>query len=452
MWSWFFKPLQKFDKVWSLKVSAEKFVYKAKDSFRTITFTQSVLLSNGVAFATICVSVLAMFKGYQSLKLTKEEQKEKQKAKHEATAEYQRAFSISQLQKPWKSSIIEKEMNCKVLHYVHREEFLDELEKARITLQDGKVLILVGAKGTGKSQLAYHAFYNKPGIVYCFLPSYVTRSTVDAMLLDAAGFTKPSVFTPNALQYLRSLLVDLTLPSGHPVIVVEIERDSNEDVVHTVFRSLKYLSSVARGVVIMTDPTHAIGITPDLDRRRFIWISDFTEEQARRFLDGNGMREKVCAEMSADERNRYPVGTEAFEGFYKSRIDFVFKNVGTRPLTLHCLSSDGLPIQSFVEFQLLSARNRVNNLVIEYPQFIPILKDFMGTDSLKQEHVTKKLGTSLQKLAPILKGYQVISYDLEHEVFLLHSTSVRVAAQEYIRDLENSLPGLETHSQTVVDV
>jgi len=230
--------------------------------------------------------------------------------------------------------------------------------------------------------------------------------------------------------------VDVFLPSGHPVIIVEIERDSNEDIVHTVFRSLKYLSSVARGVVIMTDPTHAIGITPDLDRRRFLWVSDFTEKQARIFLDNNGLREKIGSEMSAEEKRRYPLGSEAFENFYKSQVDFIFQNVGTRPLTLHCLSSDELPVQNFVEFQLLSARNRINNLVIEYPQFIPILKDFMGAESLKQEHVTKKLGICLQKLAPILKDYQVISYDLEHETFLLHSTSVRVAAEEYLRDLE----------------
>jgi len=85
----FCKPLQRFKSFRNFKVSIETLPFKLKKTFHSITLYQKlgILLTNGVAFATICGSVIAIFKGYQSWKITNDQQKEKKTEKQKSTEE-----------------------------------------------------------------------------------------------------------------------------------------------------------------------------------------------------------------------------------------------------------------------------------------------------------------------------------------------------------------------------
>ena len=372
----------------------------------------------GVLFAGLGVTLTSLG-GYVAFR---ERERAFQERERKSLPFAERAAVASML-KPFNVEAIGSKLEAKAPDelWVERRDVLKQLEPLRLaSSRDGKYVVILGEKGTGKSFVFYKFVQDKPGVVYLLLGRGTMAENVVEKLLEATGFDvkqHPSANPLSRLQRLLHLAKKELAPDGVvPVVLVEIERNADPEIVDTVCRALKELSAECRGIAILTEALAAVTMSPDPARRMEIWVPDFTEAETREYL------------AKANERRR----THGKEVLNDGEVDDVVARLGGRPAELHDLVQCSVPAAKFVEGRIEVEKRRIAQLLKTDVRYAPVLRALLEKQTLSDLELCDILDQPIKKIAAVaMAEYHVLSYNPVIGVAQFHSVATAAAAKKW---------------------
>jgi len=330
---------------------------------------------------------------------------------------------------------------------INREDVLRKLQAINDAPKPGGYLVLVGKKGSGKSTLVRQAFKDKEGIAYLHIPSKVLSEEVwPSKFFDMVGIPRELVKGDPEV-YFEKLFCSVAQnlkykdsegkeqPGRVPLLVVEIEsRTQDDDLVRTVFSAVKVLvadKAAIKAVVVLSDALAGKDLTPD-PRRKYLWVGDLTQEEAKEYLKKNGFAEKLKAQNPALSEKELDQHVTDMEGKLLSEV-------GTHVYDLYTVTHDAIAVEDFIKQKLADARGRVSGTIDWAEQQSPpvpihaifqlLLNDPAGVpiDQLKEE-----TGVGAARLFPVLKACHALVFNPETQCFSFSSTSVQTTAKAWL--------------------
>jgi hypothetical protein len=342
-------------------------------------------------------------------------------------------IAVASIRKPFNVDEIMSKLEAKAPDelWVERRDLLQQLEPLRLaSSQDGKYVVILGEKGTGKSFVFYKFVQNKPGVVYLLLGRGTTAENVAEKLLEATGFDVKQHPSANPLPRLQRLLhlakKELAAGGVVPVVLVEIERNADPEIVDTVCRVLKELSAECRGIAILTEALAAVTMSPDPARRMEIWVPDFTEAETREYL------------AKANEWRR----THGKEVLNDGEVDDVVARLGGRPADLHDLVRGSVPAAKFVDDRIEVEKRRIANLLKTDVRYAPVLRALLEKQTLSDVELLDILDQPIKKIAAVaMAEHHVLSYNPVIGVAQFHSVATAAAAKKWAAEEAKKVSG-----------
>jgi hypothetical protein len=342
------------------------------------------------------------------------------------TLSYAKRRAVDAMMQPFQLDDIATKLERKAPStlWVDRTAVLKWLKSLQSTSStDGKYCLLIGEKGTGKSFVSYKSVLNRPGVVYLLISASTAAKDVNEKLLEATGFDVKLHPTTDPLSRLKELLHSvqkrLAADSVWPVVLIEIERNTDSHIVDTVCRTLKELSAVCRGFAVVTEATAAMALSPDSGRRLEIWVPDFSEVEARQYLNkANTWREdKGLAALSEDDINN------------------AIAEVGTRPSTLHDLMTSPLTQVDFVTNCIEVEKRRIHDLLRVDRKYARIIFKLFEQDTVNHDELTSILNAPIKKIAEVaMSEHHVLSYNPVTGRAQFHSAAMQEAAKQWAEE------------------
>jgi hypothetical protein len=336
---------------------------------------------------------------------------------------YSEGCAIEAIMQPFQSRDLQNKLERKAPPnlWIDRDDMLAKLKLLRSqSSKDDKYVLLLGEKGTGKSFMMYKFILNQPGVVYLFLGASTKAEDIEQKLLVATGFDTKKHPTDLPLPQLGTLLhsVDqrLAADGARPLVLIEIERSTDLAVIDTVCRTLKVLSNVCRGIVVMTEATAAVGFSPDEHRRLMIFMPDFSLAEARDYLSKiNSLRK----EMGLYE-------------FSDVEIGFILERFGCRPAGLYDLATTPLPLKDIVDNVVKTQRLRIKSLLATDPKYAPVIMRMLEHGQIDDEELVHMLHQPIEKIAEVsMAKRHVFSYNPVNHCVQFHSEATREAARQW---------------------
>lgn len=194
-------------------------------------------------------------------------------------------------------------------------------------------LVVEGPRGCGKSTLVERAASGRDGVIcVTFNGPCNVFETIGARL----GVNDLTVRNEHALTDVIMKAVELREPYDplwRPTILAEVERGATDEDVSTVARALKRLCVDCRAahvVILLSEANAAFALPSDPYRQRFLWVEDFSEDEAHAYLDARDFL--MPATDAVGEKGR---GTSG------DRRALLFSQVGTRLAALSAAVSMG---------------------------------------------------------------------------------------------------------------
>ena len=155
----------------------------------------------------------------------------------------------------------------------------------------------------------------------------------------------------------------------------------------------------------------------DSTRLRYLWIPDFTEEEANNYLTKLG--------FTKDNEIRKKV----------------FDQLGTRPSILRQLASSKMDYKEFIKNKINNDISSIHGCVKKDKSYINFLKEMIedkNLDGMKDIKVMDLLDNSTSDIAngPLVKGFHILSYDIQNKRFQFHSKSMYHATKEYLNEIK----------------
>jgi hypothetical protein len=375
-----------------------------------------------IMFGTLGV-VGGTFKFIYDKKRQDREREEEERTREEASLPFAERAAVSSMLKPFNVEAIASKLEEKAPPelWVERCGVLEQLEPLRLaSSRDGKYVVILGEKGTGKSFVSYKFVQAKPGVVYLLLGRGTKAEDVVEKLLEATGFDIKQHPTSNPLPRLQRLLhiVKKKLaPDGVvPVVLVEIERNADPEIVDTVCRTLKELSAECRGSAILTEALAAMMMSPDPARRMEIWVPDFTEAETREYLA------KASKWRRAHDR----------QVLNDEEVDDIISRLGGRPADLHDVVESSVPAAQFVEDRIAVEGRKITALLKEDARYAAVLHALKDKRNLSDEELSDMLDQPVKKIASVaMAEYHVLSYNPVTGRAQLHSVATVEAVKRW---------------------
>ena len=338
--------------------------------------------------------------------------------------------AVASMLKPFNVEAIENKLQKKAPSelWVERCSVLEQLEPLRLaSSRDGKYVVILGEKGTGKSFVSYKFVQDKPGVVYLLLGRGTKAEDVVEKLLEATGFDIKQHPTANPLPRLQRLLhlakKELAPDDIVPVVLVEIERNADPEIVDTVCRTLKELSAECRGSAILTEALAAMMLSPDPARRLELWVPDFTEAETREYLG------KANQWRRAQNKSVFSV----------AEVDDVVARFGGRPAELHDLVQCSVPAAKFVEGRIEVEKRRITDLLTVDVGYAAVLRALLEKRTLSHRELTIMLNQSIKKIAAVaMSENHVLSYNPVAGTAQFHSQATEEAARKWAAEEEEA--------------
>ena len=204
-----------------------------------------------------------------------------------------------------------------------------------------------------------------------------------------------------------------------PVVLVEIERNADPEIVDTVCRTLKELSAECRGSAILTEALAAMMLSPDPARRLELWVPDFTEAETREYLG------KANEWRRAQNKSVFSV----------AEVDDVVARFGGRPAELHDLVQCSVPAAKFVEGRIEVEKRRIAQLLKTDVRYAPVLRALLEKQTLSDLELCDILDQPIKKIAAVaMAEYHVLSYNPVIGVAQFHSVATAAAAKKWVAE------------------
>lgn len=201
--------------------------------------------------------------------------------------------------------------------------------------------------------------------------------------------------------------------------MIEVAQYTSRDVVNVVFEIAKKLSAddkVAQCIIVLNDITATTSCVLDPDNYEYIWMPDFSIDEANRFLDSR--------KFNPDPKLR----------------SMIYEKLGTRPSTLHSISVSSMPVDHFIADRIQLAKESIEGLLACDPRFEDLLKKLTkqgahGVLTFRDMKDAIGVTRSLEVAeGPAVKDLRVLAYNVKERVFTFYSQVVYCAAKEYFAE------------------
>mmetsp|Transcript_7354 Transcript_7354/g.7758 ORF Transcript_7354/g.7758 Transcript_7354/m.7758 type:complete len:513 (-) Transcript_7354:141-1679(-) len=361
-------------------------------------------------------------------------------------------------------------------NYVERKDLEDQLERAFTRIPDGRYSIVYGNKGVGKTELVTHvAIYDKnktPSIYdkfisysnFIFNPKYAYRygvvrievtsiQNIEAVFSDLLSKLHVRFLFLNVTELVSQIEKVYNRSGVYPTIIFDVERgeqDKPTGILNGVRSLVKHLATVCRCIIVLSEANSVLELGGDSSRENFILIGELSENEAKDYLVKRDCKVPDVKLNSDEDLSKYvfPKIEESNSQVNNSTesnsnsnstvemevdgMDFVFKNVGTKPADLvnlvkvvnaaKAVSNDN-PVKDFVDYILTQATKHL--VAFPLQTILQALKDHPDGvnpeyfNNLKEEGVDLTNPVAVgkimkEKLNPLiyhqyLKQYQLIS-------------------------------------------
>ena len=385
--------------------SAPSFGWKMKEKLKNFNWRLLVEFALGGGFF---VSSYELYIRNQETK--KQEMKEEQESE-----EFKRRKGAKKLLEPRK---IEEEGD-----YVVRKDLEALLNEVVGTIYDRKYIILVGEKGSGKTTLLNHVMNGKEGIVFVKIDGETTFTNLEHKLLESIGVHIEGWNQIKAQEVFGEICASVRRKDGKkvawvPTVIFEVEGSTPKEIIKELYKTAKQLSSdnvQARCFIVLSDANDALSMTNDYGRQRYIWIPDFTEEEAGNYLTKLGFTEDIEIRRT------------------------VIDKIGTRPVDLRNIASSKMNPKELIKNQILENVKSVENCLIKSEIFRKVfmeMKKEENSNGMDESDVKKLCNLTTTDIAegPAVKDFHVLSYDIQNRRFQFQSRTKYHATKQYLRE------------------
>jgi hypothetical protein len=281
----------------------------------------------------------------------------------------------------------------------------------------------MGEKGAGKSFVTYKFVLNEPGVVYLWLNTEIKAENIQEKLLEATGFDVKKHPTVNPMPQLLRLLhmveKELAPYSVVPMVIVEMERNSDPETVDTVFRAFKKMSAVCRSIVIISEAFGAMTMSPDSARRMELWVPPFTDAETREYLG---------------KANKWRL-SQGKLALSDAEIEDIITHLGGRPSTLCDVVTSSVPPAQFVEELIAEEKTKIKNLLQVESRYEPVLRLMLQKRTLSQDELIDMLDQPFEDIARLaMAKYHVLSYNPVSRTAQFHSRATEQAAKKWAEE------------------
>ena len=301
-----------------------------------------------------------------------------------------------------------KEQNLYVERPLLQEKITQFMDRKK---GNEKYYIMYGAKGVGKSTITERAAKDKKGVLMIRITTASSMDEVMQVLIDGLNIAEVKPTTINFISALKKgKSDDGTLPS----IIIEIERagclDHNLGI-QAARGIAKDLSAACNFLIILSEDTAVLEFGTDSDRENFIYIGEFSEQEAREYIIKLGMK--------LDEKD----------------FKYVMNNVGANPATLRSMEEwvhGGKSVQDFVAKKLAATRREL----VKFPHkaILKALKQHPeGVDPEYFKNM-KNEGVNLSDPAAVgsaMKQSDAVVYRIELGKYMIISRCHQTALKSY---------------------
>ena len=186
---------------------------------------------------------------------------------------------------------------------------------------------------------------------------------------------------------------------------------------------MKGLAHSARCIVVMTEATAAMALSPDPGRRDIMWVPDFTEKEAREYL----RKTKFASKTSATSLT-------------KSEIDEIenhaIDRLGCRPVDLYDLTQHANPnYRAWIEGRIAGEKGKIIRLITDDKSYKKLVEIVLERGEIDENLAMRTMDKSIDAIAPIaMKKYHVFSYNPVTMTVFFHSKVMRHAAEQWMEE------------------
>jgi hypothetical protein len=327
--------------------------------------------------------------------------------------------------------------------YVERPALVQRI-KTHVTMDYSVTYLnVIGGRGGGKSCVVMETLRERDGVVYVELDEQF--QTINAVLKKKLGiedgdkFTNEDIFASFRGEQL-------------PILVVEIDSFSDGDTVKKQSQKLKDLCGkrLVHGILVLSDAGAAFKLNPDPFRQDFLWVGDFTRDEALAFLDKRGalptdgepadgpnskLRRRLLDEAGANPQFLLRTTEMAKVAAVKAAA-LLPAGTSEADKTEAWRAAERGAIDEFIRKQLEAARQEVRLSLVQVPETKRIMRALI--DSPASTVYPADLDTDAQEVMRQLKGklYRAITYNRETMKFEFFTPPHELAAREWFEEEE----------------
>ena len=308
-------------------------------------------------------------------------------------------------------------------NYVPRKDLEALLDSVIGTIYDRKYIILIGQNGSGKTTLLNHVMNGKEGIVFVKIDGKTTITNLEHKLIESIGVHIEGWNQNKAQEVFGEICDSIQEMEGPevkwvPTVIFEVEGSTPKEIIKELYKTAKQLSSdnvQARCFIVLSDANAALSMTNDPGRQRYIWIPDFTEEEAGNYLTKLGFTEDIEIRRT------------------------VIDKIGTRPVDLRNIASSKMNAEEFIKNQITENVASIKRCFTEDIRYKELLAQMIKEENkhgMPDVDVMDFCKLTTNKIAegPAVKDFHVLSYDIQNRRFQFHSRTMYHATKQYLRE------------------
>jgi hypothetical protein len=190
-----------------------------------------------------------------------------------------------------------------------------------------------------------------------------------------------------------------------PTVIFEVDGKPKKEVIELLYVISKQLSSdsnLARCIIVLSDANAALSMRIDGPRQRYVWIADFADDEANKYLD------RLNFTKDTDIRTK------------------VFNTIGTRPNILRDIALSNMSPDEFISEQIANGISIIKELKREFKCLLDEMIKCGYDDGLYRDVVMDRCNLTSYSIfeSRVLKKYHVndvISIDMtKNKYHFLH--------------------------------
>lgn len=193
-------------------------------------------------------------------------------------------------------AVAESTVDSVLLHdnYVERKQTEAEL-KVVVGQPSSKYTAVIGPRGSGKSSVVRRVLEGVAGCVRVQLHTANQADNVFSLILKAAGapqafcndFTGVDQMKPVLAACAERMAKEKHQQQRVPTIVIEVGRGIDNRTITSIARDAKDLTELGNVsvILVLSEASAAFALPQDPARQNFVWVEDFTRDEADILLD-----------------------------------------------------------------------------------------------------------------------------------------------------------------------